>query len=361
MHRREPLRREPRRHRVHPHFRIDQHVRTVGRDGGAPAVDRQRPAYEPLAERGSLVGRGVALRAGVIAEQAKALAVEACHPALDRDLPVGVLTEEAADDAEAHGLARLRRRWQLRRRIALGHEPADQRAVARLQCAVVQALIGQVERLVRTDAVGETGCAAAICIVAKCFKLRRIGGTAGFDLRLVFVDDRELRHAGREPRLGMVGRDRKHLPVRCLRLRPAVEATQAVAAQIERLDMIGLGRERALIGGERVVVAVHFLQRPPVTTERVGMVALHRQRALVARNRVVDVMEREQHVGAAAERLYVIRAQRQRRVVARRRLLRAAERQQHMAAIGGRLDIAGTSRAAPAGSSPAPPPTGRAL
>src|SRR5262249_22521377 len=136
---------------VHAHFGIDQDVRRIGLELGAPALDRERPADEALAQSGRRLGLRVRARVGRIAEQPEPGAIELAEPALDRDLPVRMVTEESADDADPDGLFRLRRWRERRRRIALRHDPADEFAIARLQLAVVLSLVGEIERLLRTD------------------------------------------------------------------------------------------------------------------------------------------------------------------------------------------------------------------
>ena len=100
LHRSETLRRQLRRHPVHADFGINDHVRRVGEDRLPPGVERQRAADETLAQRCGRFSLGVAFVRDVIAEQPKPAAVELAEPALDRDFPVRMLPEEAADDRQ---------------------------------------------------------------------------------------------------------------------------------------------------------------------------------------------------------------------------------------------------------------------
>src|ERR1700740_3622918 len=92
------------RHRVHADLRIDQDMRRVVPYCLPPGIERSRSAHKATAQLGRDLGLGVVLGGGVIAEQAKALTVDHPEPALDRNLPVGMLPEEGADDANADRL-----------------------------------------------------------------------------------------------------------------------------------------------------------------------------------------------------------------------------------------------------------------
>ena len=98
LNRSQPLCGELGRDRVHAHLRIDQDMGSVGQDGLAPALERQRSLHEAVAGLGGDAGVTIRLRAGVIAEDPEAGSVQLRKPALDRNLPVRMLTEEAADD-----------------------------------------------------------------------------------------------------------------------------------------------------------------------------------------------------------------------------------------------------------------------
>src|SRR5262249_36946246 len=115
----------------------------------APTIDRERALDKSIAKCCRRFGLGVPASPSVIAENPKLLAIQLPEPALDRKLPVGMATEKPADDPDADRLARLRRPGRLNRRIALGHDSAHERAVKRLQVAIVEALIGEIKWLAR--------------------------------------------------------------------------------------------------------------------------------------------------------------------------------------------------------------------
>jgi len=155
--RRQPLRRQLRRHRIHANFRIEQHMGRVGADGVAPRRPRPAAHDKLVAERCRAQGRRILHAAGVVAEDLEPLAVQAGEPAADQQLPNSMLEEEAADDADPDLFVRSRRRCQRHGRRQLGHDPADQRAVEALQRPVIVSLVGQEERLVGADAGGKRG------------------------------------------------------------------------------------------------------------------------------------------------------------------------------------------------------------
>src|SRR6202023_2145047 len=131
--------------------------------------------------------------------QLKPAAGEAAEPALDRDFPVRMLPEEAADNRDPDRLAGLRRRRQFRRPEARSHDAADHGAVDRLEIAIILTLIGQVERLVRTDRVGAVaGRRAALDLVAQCVQAGRVVGAPRRDLRLILIKYRQTRDASGE-------------------------------------------------------------------------------------------------------------------------------------------------------------------
>ena len=103
----------------------------------------------------------------MIAKDSKTPAIQLAEPTFDRKLPIGMLPEKPADDAHAH---RLRLSWwwgQRCRRVALGHDPADERAVKGLEIAIVVTLISEIERLARPNSFREISeISAAIARVA---------------------------------------------------------------------------------------------------------------------------------------------------------------------------------------------------
>ena len=116
-------------------------MRLVGEDLVAPTGHVEIAMHEALAQRSSGFRRGIARLAEVISEQSELAAVEFAQPALDRNLPVGVRVEEAADNTDTDRLARRGRRRQRRRREQPRHNAANHAAVQALQIGVIKSLI----------------------------------------------------------------------------------------------------------------------------------------------------------------------------------------------------------------------------
>ena len=122
-------------------------MRRIGKDFPPPAFSIENAMHEAVAHDGGDVGLRIVHDAEVIAGHVEAAAIKLADPALDRNFPVGVAVEEAADDADADRLAR-RGRWRQRRRRKLArHRAGDHFAVDLLQLAIVAALIGEKKRL----------------------------------------------------------------------------------------------------------------------------------------------------------------------------------------------------------------------
>src|SRR6202035_4944581 len=122
---------ELRRDRAHPNLGIDQNLRRIGCDLLPPALDREWPLHEPVAERTHPSSFRIALGANVITEEEETAAVELFEPALE-DAPTRVPAEIAADDAHPHPLIGCRRRRQCDGRVASRHDAARERPVDRL-------------------------------------------------------------------------------------------------------------------------------------------------------------------------------------------------------------------------------------
>src|SRR5215470_19922282 len=91
----------------------------------------------------------------MIAHHMEATAVELTDPAFDRNFPVGVTIEKAADDADTDRLARCRWRGK-----GSGGKPArdhfaDHLAIDLLQRAIVAALVCKQERMSRADGLDQ--------------------------------------------------------------------------------------------------------------------------------------------------------------------------------------------------------------
>src|SRR5262249_8607870 len=124
LHRCEPLRRKLQRRNVHKQTRVDQYVWRASKDLAPPAIGIKSTMDETIAEFGGRFRLFVADRAKVIACHVKALAIELTHPTFNRDFPIRVPIEKAADNAEADWLADGRRRRKLRRRKSTSDQPA---------------------------------------------------------------------------------------------------------------------------------------------------------------------------------------------------------------------------------------------
>ena len=111
-------------------------------------------------------------------------------PASHADLPDRMPIQEAADDADADRFARRRRRSDLGRAVAVGHDPRRQPAEDALQVAVVVALVGEEERL--------APCRGPSTCRRECAPLRRPRGAPAGAARSRRVARRSatLRHRG---------------------------------------------------------------------------------------------------------------------------------------------------------------------
>src|SRR5450631_3189984 len=101
-------------------------MRRTVEDGAPPGVKRQRPLYEPITHGYRCVGLAIALAAGVKARHLKPLPVQHLEPSPDRNFPVRMLPEKAADDPQPDRLLGVRWIWQYRRRVFRGHNFANQ-------------------------------------------------------------------------------------------------------------------------------------------------------------------------------------------------------------------------------------------
>src|ERR1700674_5752944 len=94
--------------------------------------------------------------------------VQHLEPSRDRNLPIRVLPEKAADDAEPDRFARARRVRQDSRRVSRSHNSAHEPPIEDLKLSIVAALIGQIKRLMRADRLREnSGCAGAFRVGAE--------------------------------------------------------------------------------------------------------------------------------------------------------------------------------------------------
>src|ERR1700687_4366662 len=83
----------------------------------------------------------------------KSVAVELSEPPFDRNLPIRVPPEKPADDTQPDRLARIRRVWQIRRRVSRSHNFADKRTIQGLKFSIVKTLIREIERLMGADRI----------------------------------------------------------------------------------------------------------------------------------------------------------------------------------------------------------------
>ena len=165
LNRRQPLGCQLRRYLVHPDFGKNQNMRGILQDRAPPGIERQRAPYETFAQCCRGVGFPIPFGARVIAGHLKPIPVQHLQPSLDGNLPVRVLPEKAADDAEPDRFARARRVRQGSRRVSRSHHSAHEPPIQGLKLSIVTALVGQIKRLMRADRVSETGrCAGAFHI-----------------------------------------------------------------------------------------------------------------------------------------------------------------------------------------------------
>jgi hypothetical protein len=184
------LRGKLRRDCIHADIGMNDDVERILRDNLAPAIDRQRPLHETIAQAGRLLGCGVLLEARVVAEDPEAPAIDLAQPAADGDFPNGVMPEESADDAKPDGFVRVRRRRERRLRITRGHDPAHQRTIDAGELAIVVSLVGEKERLGRSHGLGPfSRHRLPVDVCAQRFEVCPIGRAAGGDLRFILVED----------------------------------------------------------------------------------------------------------------------------------------------------------------------------
>ena len=127
----------------------------------------------------------------MIAEYFKPFAIELAEPALNWNLPVGMVAKKAADDAYPHSLARLERRGERRIWKSLRHNPAHSRPVKCLQISIVATLVGQIERLARANRSGEIARHFLRSnVVAKCCEAFPIALAPPVYLRLLDIEHR---------------------------------------------------------------------------------------------------------------------------------------------------------------------------
>src|ERR1700741_1458652 len=91
----------------------------------------------------------------MVAGHMEATAVELTDPAFDRNFPVGVTEEKAADDADTDRLARGRGRGKGRCGKPARDHFADHFAIDLLQRAVVAALVCKQEGMARADGLDQ--------------------------------------------------------------------------------------------------------------------------------------------------------------------------------------------------------------
>jgi hypothetical protein len=259
LHRREALGGQPHRHRVDADLGVNQHVRPVGQDGLAPALQWQRTLHEARAQRAGGCGLGVLPLAGIVTEQLETVAVQPGQPTFDRDLPIGMVAEKSADNADADTLPGCQRR-QRRGRIARRHHGTDKLAVQRLQHAIVLTLIGKVKRLARADTGGEGRGANFPRVFRQGVQVVRVSLPPSADLGLVVVDDGELGDALRHTGMGVPRVDGEHPRVQRGRLVHAPLLTPQMAEIVERVGIIRLEPEGVLVTPGGVVELLFLLQ-----------------------------------------------------------------------------------------------------
>src|SRR5450631_3832284 len=191
-------------------------MRRVGEDFPPPAFSVECAMHETVANAGSDVGLLIMDYAEVIAGHMEAAPIKLADPALDRNLPVGVAEEEAADDADADRLAG-RGRWRQRRRRKLTRDNAGNHlAIDLLQLAVVAALIGEQEWVLGADRLDEIALQeAGIDVTTQRAQLLLIGRAPARNLAFVGVDDRQFGDTGGNARFGMTRLQRQRLREIC--------------------------------------------------------------------------------------------------------------------------------------------------
>src|ERR1700730_15700206 len=207
--------------------------------------------------------------------------VQHLEPSLDRNLPIRVLPEETADNAQPDRFARARRVRQDSRRVSRSHNSAHEPPIQGLKLSIVTTLIGQIKRLMGADRLRENSrCADAFRIGAEPGQPARIGGTPLGDVRCAFVNRRKLRHAQGQFGLPKIRLERERPGEMGSRLRdPGLAA--------ERYAAIVMSHERARIDSERRLVLRDRLVAPSKRAENIakivayaGTVPTQRDRAL---------------------------------------------------------------------------------
>lgn len=134
-------------------------------------------------------------------------------------------------------------------RIGRRHDAGHHGAVARLQVAVVPALIGEEERLRAADhlGVGPRACPGPPAGEEAGQRLEPggVARAAAFELRFVRAHHRQLRHGGAELQRGIVRKQRERGLIARQRLVPVAVVDQDLAEPDMRLEPPGLELDRA--------------------------------------------------------------------------------------------------------------------
>src|SRR5262249_34018125 len=117
--------------------------------------DQLRPLHEMFAQALRDLGLRISQGGGIVAKDLELASVELAEPALDYDPPDRVPAVIAAHDTDAQPLSRTRRRRELNRRMMRRHGSTHEPTKALLQIAITAALIGEEERQIKANDLGE--------------------------------------------------------------------------------------------------------------------------------------------------------------------------------------------------------------
>jgi hypothetical protein len=240
-----------------------------------------------IAQSRRRVGLAISFAGRVVAGYVESTSIKLCEPSLDRNLPIRMLPEKSADDAQSDWFVRTRRRRQCRRRVFPSHDLADKRTVQDLKLAIVAALVGQVKWLVRTDRLHKRrGSTVAIDVGAQFGQAARIGAAPLRDLVCVFVQGRKLCHAQCQLGFQKIWLERERACEMRSRFRDPCLAAQRYAAVVMSHEGVGIDPQRQLVLGHGVLTPAHAPEDIAEIVVRAGIVRTQRDGAVRMRERL---------------------------------------------------------------------------
>src|SRR3954452_2358407 len=124
--------------------------------------------------------------------------------------------EEAAHNAHSNRLVGGGRLWHQRACIALRNKLASQRAVDRLQAAIVPTLMSQIIGRMAAKSVDQVWHCSALDIITELNQMLLETRSLAVNLLIAHVEHRQLRGADRNPALGVLRVERRRLAIAVL-------------------------------------------------------------------------------------------------------------------------------------------------